>query len=131
MADFSDFIGTWRADEGAPYSSHTFTWEPAGIGLVGRWIIEAADSPAARAVASAGRPTRLEMRVGRPWLEDDLLLFHLNDAPFVTEFRLVTQNEAVVGAAVHKLPSEFAGPEHRQSIEGHRVQLTRQVQAAV
>ena len=130
MADLRDFIGTWRAEEGAPYSSHTFTWESAGIGLQGRWIIEAADSPAARAAVSAGQPTRLEMRVGKPWLEDGLLLFHVNDGPFVTEFRLVTEDEAVVGAAVHKLPPEFAGPEHRRSIEGHRVRLTRQDQAS-
>ena len=126
MADFSDFIGTWRAEEGAPYSSHTFTWETAGTGLLGRWIIEAADSPAARAAAAAGRPARFEMPVGKPWLEDDLLLFRLHDGPFVTEFRLVGRNEAVVGAAVHKLPSEFSGPEHLRSIEGHRVRLTRQ-----
>jgi hypothetical protein len=126
MADFSDFIGTWRAEGGGPYSAHTFIWEPAGVGLLGRWIIEAADSPAARAAASAGKPTRFEMRVGKPWLEDDLLLFHVNDGPVVTEFRLVSRNEAVVGAAVHKLPPELAGPEHRPSIEGHRVRLTRQ-----
>lgn len=126
MADLSDFIGTWRAEEGAPFSSHTFTWESAGLGLSGRWIIEAADRPAARAAAAAGRPTRLEMRVGTPWLEDDLLLFHVNDGPFVTEFRIVSRNEAVVGAAVHKLPPEFAGPEHGRSIEGHRVRLRRQ-----
>jgi len=66
------------------------------------------------------------MQVGDPWLEDGLLLFHLNSGPYVTEFRLVGPDEAVVGAAVHKLPPEFAKPEHQVSIEAHRVHLTRQ-----
>ena len=131
MTGFNEFIGTWRAEEGAPYSSHTFTWELAGGEVSGRWIIEAADSPGARAAATAGNPTRFEMRVGKPWLEDGLLLFYLNDGPFVTEFRLFSRNDAVVGAAVHKLPREFAAPEHRQSIEAHRVRFVRKPEAAV
>ena len=54
----------------------------------------------------------MEMRL-EPWLEDDLLLFRLNDERFVTEFRLLSRDEAVVGAAVHTLPPEFAGPASR------------------
>ena len=131
MGEMSDFVGTWRAEKGAPLSIHTFTWEDTGTGLRGRWVIEAADSPAVRAAAAAGRPTRFEMQVGDPWLEDGLLLFHLNGGPYITEFRLVGFNEAVVGAAMDKLPPEFAGPEHRRSIEGHRVQLTRRAGEAV
>ena len=132
MTDFSEFIGTWRADREAPYSSHTFTWQPDDSGLLGRWIVEAADSPAIRAAAAAtGRPTRFEMQVGQPWLEDDLLLFYVNGGPVATEFRLLSRNEAVVGAAVHKLPPELSGPEHRESIEGHRVRLTRKPETTV
>lgn len=126
MGEFGDFIGTWRAAQGPPYSSHTFTWEHTATGLRGRWIIEASNSPAARAAAAVRRPAQLEMQVGDPWLEDGVLLFHINGGPYVTEFRLVSANEAVVGAAVAKLPPEFAGPEHQRSIEGHRVRLSRQ-----
>lgn len=131
MGELRDFVGTWRAEKGAPFSNHTFTWENTASGLRGRWIIEAADSPAMRAAAAAGRPTRFEMQVGDPWLEDGLLLFRINGGPYITEFRLVRSNEAVVGAAVDKLPPEFAGPEHQRSIEGHRVLLTRQFETAV
>ena len=65
------------------------------------------------------------MQIGDPWLEDGLLLFRVNGGPYITEFRLVGSNEAVIGAAVGKLPPEFAGPEHQRSMEGHRVHLTR------
>ena len=126
MAELSDFVGTWRAENWAPLSSHTFMWEQTDAGLRGRWIIEAPDSPATRAMAAAGRPTRFEMQVGDPWLEDGLLLFHINGWPDVSEFRLVGPNEAVVGAAISKLPPELTKPEYRRGIEAHRVQLTRQ-----
>ena len=43
MAELSDFVGTWRAEKGAPLSSHTFMWENTASGLRGRWIIEAPD----------------------------------------------------------------------------------------
>ena len=79
-----------------------------------------------RAEAAASRPTRFEMQIGDPWLEDGLLLFHVNGSPYITEFSLVGSSEAVVGAAVGKLPPELAGPDHQRSIEAHRVQLTRQ-----
>jgi hypothetical protein len=131
MAGLSDFVGTWRAERGAPFSIHTFTWEDTGTGLRGRWVIEAADSPAARAAAAAGRPTRIEMQVGDPWLENGLLLFCLNGGPYISEFRLVGSNEAAVGAAMDKLPPELAGPEHRRMIEGHQVQLIRQAREAI
>src|SRR4029077_12326660 len=119
MGELSDFVGTWRAENGAPFSNHTFTWENTPVGLRGRWVIEAADSPAVRAAAAAGRPTRFEMQVGDPWLEDGLLLFHMNGGPYITEFKLVRSSEAVVGAAVVKLPPDFGGPDHQRSIEGH------------
>ena len=66
------------------------------------------------------------MQVGEPWLEEGLLRFHLNGGPYITEFRRVGPDEAVVGAAVNKLPLEFTGPDCQRSIEGHRVRLTRQ-----
>jgi hypothetical protein len=130
MADLTQFVGTWTADVGSPFSSHTFTWEPEGSRLRGRWLIEAPDSPAARAATEAGRPGRIEMQIGEPWLENGLLLFHVNGGPFVTEFRLVGEDEAVVGAAMNKLPPTFAGPEYSRSIEGHRVRLTRKSEPA-
>jgi hypothetical protein len=89
-------------------------------------VIEAADSEAARAAAAAGSSTRMEVQVGEPWLEDGLLLFHVNGGPYMTEFRLVGPDLAVVGAAINKLPPEFMGPDYQRSIEGHRVRLTRQ-----
>ena len=66
------------------------------------------------------------MLVGEPWIEEGLLLFRVNGGPYITEFRLVGPDEAVVGAAVNKLPPELRSPDHKQSIEGHRVRLTRQ-----
>ena len=55
MGELSDFVGTWRASKGTPFSDHTFTWEQSAGGLRGRWIIEAADSPRARVAAAAER----------------------------------------------------------------------------
>jgi hypothetical protein len=130
MPDLNDFIGVWRAEMGPPYSTHTFKWEQAGAGLRGRWLIEAGGSAAQRAAARPGGPTRLEMEVGDPWLEEGLLLFHVNDGPIVFEFTLVGQNEALVGPAVSKLPPDFTGPDFEEPIEGHRVRLTRQPDAA-
>jgi len=82
MPDPIHFVGTWTADAGSPFSTHTFTWEADGTRLRGRWIIEAPDSPPARAAAAAGRPLRIEMQIGDAWLEDDLLLFQVNGVPF-------------------------------------------------
>jgi hypothetical protein len=126
MNQLGDFIGTWRASRGAPYSDHTFTWQLSGDGLQGRWIIEASDSPRAREAAAEGRPTRLEVPIESPWLESGVLFFKVNNSPFVSEFRLAGPDEAVVGAAVDRLPAEFTGSEFQRSIEGHRVRLTRQ-----
>jgi hypothetical protein len=64
-------------------------------------------------------------------LESGLLLFRLNGGPYISEFRLVASNEAVVGAAMDKLPPEFSGPEHRRMIEGHRVKLIRRAGEAI
>jgi hypothetical protein len=129
MNELGDFVGTWRASPGAPYSNHTFTWQVSDEGLEGRWIIEASDSPRAREADAQGRPTRFEVPIESPWLESGVLFFRANNAPFVSEFRLAGPNDAVVGAAVEKLPAEFTGPEFQRSIEGHRVRLTRQSEA--
>jgi hypothetical protein len=50
------------------------------------------------------------MQIGEPWLEDGLLLFHVNGGPYITEFRLVDSNEAVLGAAVGKVPPSSPDP---------------------
>jgi hypothetical protein len=126
MNQLSDFVGTWRASRGAPFSDHTFAWQPSEDGLQGRWIIEAPDSPKAREAASLGQPTRIEIEVGSPWLESGVLFFSMPDGPYISEFRLAGPDEAVVGAAVDKLPAELSGPEYQRSIEGHWVRLTRQ-----
>lgn len=130
MDELRPFVGVWRASRGVPYSSHTFSWTSVGAGLRGSWTIEAADSPGARAAAEAGRPTRFEMSIGEPWLEDGVLLFRIKGGPFISEFRLVGPDEAVVGAAESKLPPEFQGPDLQRSIDGHRVRLTRDSGAA-
>jgi hypothetical protein len=126
VADLDHFVGTWTAENGSPFSTHTFTWESEDARLRGRWRVEAPDSPAASAAAAAGKPLRIEMQISDAWLEDGLLLFRVNGVPFVSEFRLVGEGVAVVGAAVHKLPARLAESDHKRSIEGHRVILTRQ-----
>ena len=123
MSDLIRFIGTWKANDGPPYSIHTFTWTPNGSSLRGSWLIEG--SVAARDITSE-LPTQFEMQIGEPWLEDGLLLLTVNGGPFVTEFRLIGDDEAVVGAALNQLPPHLAGPKHRSSIEAHRVRLTRE-----
>ena len=126
MADLQDFVGTWRADREAPWSSHTFTWARNVDGLRGEWTIEAAVPRAAdRVQEPAASPQRLQVQIGEPSLDEGRVLFHLNGGPFITEFRLVAPNEAIVGAAVDKLPPELAGPEYQRSIEGHRVRLRK------
>lgn len=126
MNQLSDFVGTWRASQGAPYLVHTFTWLVSADGLQGRWIMETADSPDARQTALERPPRRLEVPVVSPWFESGVLYFKRDDGPLVGEFRLEGPDKAVVGAAVDKLPAEFAAPEYRRSFEGHRVRLTRQ-----
>lgn len=66
------------------------------------------------------------MQVGVPSFDEVRLLFGVNGSPIVTEFRIVGENEAVLGAAVDKLPPEFTGPEFQRSAEGHRVRLRKQ-----
>ena len=83
MVQLTDFTGTWRAENGAPFSSHTFTWALRDGHLVGRWIVEVPDAATARAATAAGRPTWAEMQIGEPWLEDGALLFHVNGGPFI------------------------------------------------
>jgi hypothetical protein len=129
MRQLSDFVGTWKASRGSPFADHTFTWQPSEDGLHGRWIIEAPDSPAANEAASEGRPPRIEISIDAPWLESGVLFFKMHAGPYISEFRLEGPDEAVVGAAVDKLPPEFAGPEYQRSIEVHRVRFTRQSEA--
>ena len=51
MGEWSDFVGTWRAEKGAPFSTHTFTWENTGTGLRGRWIVDPAISGRSKGIA--------------------------------------------------------------------------------
>ena len=125
MADLTDFAGTWTACKGAPFSKHRFTWQLEGDHLEGRWVIEAGDSRAARAAAAAGQPTRSECPIRECRLDGSRVLFQQSSGPFVSEFRLVSDHEAVVGAAVDQLPPEFV-QKFGRSIEGHRVMLTRE-----
>jgi len=125
MADVTRFLGGWTASRGAPYSNHTFTWEIDHTRLRGRWVIEASDSPAARAATAIGRPMRLEMQVDEPSLEGDALMFQMHGGPALAEFRLVGPDEAIVGAAMDRLPPELDTPAGRRSVEGHRVRLVR------
>lgn len=126
MTDLRDFVGTWRAERGFPFSTHTFTWEAADAGLRGEWTIEATVVKGRQSSALVRHwPKRLQMQISEPSLDEGRLLFYVNGGPVVTEFRLVDVDEAELGAAVDKLPPEFAGPEHHQSIEGHRVRLMK------
>ena len=85
MVQLTDFTGTWRAEHGAPFSSHKFTWALRDGHLVGRWILAV---PNVAAATVAGRPTWAEMQIGEPWLEDGVLFFYVNGGPFMSEFRL-------------------------------------------
>lgn len=126
MTNLEDFIGTWRSERGAPYSTMTFIWSAGDEGPRGEWIIEAAAPPPGTATwMSNPRPRSLQMRLGPPTFEADRALFTINDGPYITEFRLIGDREAAVGAAVDKLPPEFSEPEYQRSIEGHRVRLTK------
>ena len=72
-----------------------------------------------------GGRCRLENR----GLKDGVLLFHVSGGPFITEFRLLGKAEAVVGAALHKLPQgAFSGYERSaaRSAAAHQVRLLRQ-----
>ena len=65
------------------------------------------------------------MRVGVPTVEEGRALFTINGGPYITEFRLLPDGEAAVGAARDKIPPGIFRPEFERSIEGHRVRLTR------
>lgn len=109
VADLRDFFGTWRSERGAPYSTMTFTWSATDDGLRGEWIIEASVPPPGEETwMSSPFPRRHEMPIGPPTFEEGRALFTLNG--FITEFRLLGNGEAVVGAAPDKIPPEFSGP---------------------
>jgi hypothetical protein len=126
MTDFHEFVGTWRAEPGAPFSTHTFTWTIAAEGLRGEWVIEAASEVGnARPWSSNDPPRRVQMQIGNVSLDEGRVLFVLNGSPFPAEFRLVAPREAVVGAAVDRIPPELSGPEYHRSVEGHRVRFRK------
>jgi hypothetical protein len=113
MAALPHFIGTWKNAPHDPRSAHTLTWRLESTGLRGRWIVE----PTMEGDALVGgTPRAYEMRVGRCWIEDDVLLFHVNGSAWPSEFRLTESGEAVLGVASEKLGRE---------IDGHRLRLLR------
>lgn len=129
MASLQDFVGTWRSQRGVPYSTHTFAWEPADTGLRGEWTIEATVAGGRESSALVRHwPKHVQMQISEPSLDQGRLLFHVNGGPYVTEFRLLDSGDAELGAAVDKLPPEFAGSGYRQSIENHRVRLQKHLE---
>jgi hypothetical protein len=121
-----DFLGIWRSERGAPYSTQTFTWTATDGGLRGECVIEVvAPPPGMGTWMSTAGPRRHDMPIGPPIFEEDRALFTVNNMPYVAEFRLLGNGEAAFGAAMDKLPPELAGPEHQRSIDAHRVRLTR------
>ena len=126
MAGLQDFVGTWHRDGDTPHSTHTFTWTVSDDGLRGEWVIEAtAPPPGAGTWMSNPSPRRHEMQIGAPTFEEGRALFTINGGPYITEFRLLGDGEAIVGAAPDKIPPEFSGPELERSIEGHRISLRK------
>jgi hypothetical protein len=123
MAELQDFVGTWKYDGRYPRSSHTITWRFDGRQLHGRWVVEST------AADEEGNRKSFDLPVGDPWLENGVLLFHVLNGPWPSEFRLLSGAEAIVGASEEKLPPQLRTPEHQRSIEGHRVRLTRQTPA--
>ncbi len=125
MTDLQKFVGTWRSERGAPFSTQTFTWTLVDEGLRGSWLIEGPAPATGNTWISNPKPFHHQMEIGTPIVEEDRVLFTANGGPYVSEFRLVSNDEAVVGAAPDKIPPEFAGPEFARSIEGHRIRLRR------
>lgn len=125
MAALEQFAGTWRSERGHPYSTQTVTWTMADNRLVGHWLIEAAGPPPETGWQSNPQPLRHEVHLTAVTLDEGRVLFTLNGGPYITEFRLVGDDEAVLGAAPDKIPPEFSGPEFQRSIEGHRIRLRK------
>jgi hypothetical protein len=103
MAALPHFVGTWRNAPHDPQSTHTLIWKLDSTGLRGRWIVEP--------TIEGG-----EMRIGRCWIEEDVLLFRVNGNAWPSEFRLTASGDALVGVACEKLG---------RAIEGHRMRLVR------
>lgn len=71
MANLQDFVGTWRAERGAPFSTHTVTWEAADAGLRGEWTIEATVADSRQSSARVRHwPKRLQMQISEPSLDE-------------------------------------------------------------
>lgn len=99
MPELRDFVGTWKTDPHPSISAHTLTWHLEAGQLRGRWTINATiEAPA----FLMGRPRPCEMRLGRTWIDDGVLLFHVNGSVWPSEFRLASDGAAVLGAARHK-----------------------------
>jgi hypothetical protein len=88
-------------------------WKLDSTGLRGRWIVEPTIEGGA---LIGGKPRAYEMRIGRCWIEEDVLLFRVNGNAWPSEFRLTASGDALVGVACEKLG---------RAIEGHRMRLVR------
>jgi hypothetical protein len=75
MTALTDFVGTWVASRGAPYSNHVCEWRLEGERLRRHWPIEAPESSAAGAAAAAGLPIRLQVAIDDCRLDDSRVLF--------------------------------------------------------
>jgi len=113
MAALPHFVGTWRNAAHDPQCTHTLIWKLERTGLRGRWIVEPTIEGGG---VVSGKPRAYEMRVGRCWVEDDVLLFHVNGNAWPSEFRLTDRGDALVGVASEKLG---------RAIDGHRMRLVR------
>jgi hypothetical protein len=126
MTALQDFVGTWRSETGAPHVVITFTWVLTDDGLRGESAIEVAEPSAGAAPWMSNRgPRRYDRPIGTPTVEEGRALFSVDGAPSPAEFRLLGGGEAIVGAALDKLPPELAGPEHQRAFEAHRVRLRK------
>lgn len=120
MPELRDFIGTWKTDPHPSISAHTLTWQLDAGQLRGRWTIAATIEAAGFLM---GRPRPCEMRVGRAWIDDGVLLFHVNGAVWPSEFRLAGDGEAVLGSARHKLSKDTVDRHHAIGSLGLRLFL--------
>jgi hypothetical protein len=122
MADTATFVGTWKGGHRSGLSFATITWTLEGGELRGQWIIEPSDPSR----VPEGMPEQIDMKIVEAWVEDGVVLFRTENSPWPAEFRLVGDDEAVVGGAVDKLPPKIRERLTQRAIEGHRFHVRRE-----
>jgi hypothetical protein len=129
MRDAAPFLGTWTSTGVPPHSSFLFTWSLSNGRLTGHMTITPSDPATEQRARAAGSPSRLEQTFDDVEVDGRRLLIRTpsrpGQTPFLSEFRLLDDTTAVMGAAVDRLPGEYRKPEFRRSFEGHRVTYTR------